>query len=93
MPQYRLPIQSSASLYAFLRELARWSASLLWTYLTPKSSTTRENAMGQVICRHKPGVWATSKYPYGARCSFRAVFVIVYWIVMKNKSSELTRLD
>ena len=28
-----------------------------------KVSTTRENAMGRVICLHKPGVWATSKYP------------------------------
>ena len=74
MPQYRLPVQSSERLYAFLRELARWSASSLWTYLTPKPSTKRENAMGRVICLHKPGVWATSKYPYGARCSFRAVF-------------------
>ena len=74
MPQYRLPVQSSASLYAFLRELARWSALSIWMYLTPKSSTTRENAMGRVICCHKPGVWATSKYPYGARSSFRAVF-------------------
>ena len=45
MPQYRLPVQFSASLYASLRELARWSASSLWTYLTPKSSTTGENAM------------------------------------------------
>ena len=74
MPQYRLPVQSSASLYAFLRELAEWSALSLWTYLTPKSSTTRENVMVRVICRHKPGVWDTSKYPYGARCYLRAVF-------------------
>ena len=50
MPQYRPPVQSSASWYTFLRELARWLASSLWTYLTPKSSTTRENVMGLLYC-------------------------------------------
>ena len=40
------PVQSSASWYAFLRDLPRWSASSLWTYLTSKSSTIREECDG-----------------------------------------------
>ena len=43
-------------------------------YFTPKSSTTSEKEMGRVMCRHNPGVWVTSKYPCGARFSFRPFF-------------------
>jgi hypothetical protein len=32
-------------------------------YLTPKSSTTRVKAIGQVLCDHKPGTYLDWKYP------------------------------
>ena len=58
----------------FFSATIRWYAYDFSMYFTPKSSTTREKEIGLVICCHIPGVCVTSKYPCGARFSFRPLF-------------------
>ena len=57
MPQYKLPVQSSLSLYvSSFKQIIKWSACSFPAYLTPKSSTTSVNVLALVACRHSPGV-------------------------------------
>ena len=47
-----------------------------FVYLTPKSSTTRDNARGRVgVCRQRQGVRVTGAEPCGARNSHRQSLV------------------
>ncbi len=52
----------------------RWSMLTLFTYLTPKLSTTNVNVMGLILWYHNPGVFVLSKYPNGASFGLRRLF-------------------
>ncbi len=56
MSYYKVPVQSSASLYFSLRQLIKCSTCSLPRYLIPKSSTTREKVIVWVSCFQSPGV-------------------------------------
>ena len=60
--QYRVPVQSSFTLYPTSASLCiRYSASVRWVYLTPKSSTTKVKYTSLVSCFQSPGVTGTGR--------------------------------
>ena len=67
--QYKQLVQSSSIFQNSLRTFSKCWACSLPTYLIPKSSTTRVNHTGLVLCQNSPRVCGTSKQSFCSRRS------------------------